>query len=49
MDHFYNSSLKNPVGNRHINEMRENGWKYLDPNITKLDYIKKVLGIWYNT
>ena len=49
MKRFYDSPLNNPVGSRYVQEMKENGWKYLDPHITDIKYIKKVLGIWYNT
>lgn len=49
MGSFYNSPIKNPVGKRRKEEMLEKGWKYLDPNIVKVDYINKVVGIWYDT
>lgn len=48
MKKFYDAPLKNPVGKRYMQEMIENGWKYLDPHLVELNYINKVLSIWYN-
>jgi len=47
MSGFYQSPLQNPIGTEKINKMIENGWKYLDPNVTSLDTIKNMLSGWY--
>lgn len=44
---FYDSPVKNPIGKRRIATMRQNGWKYLDPNVMPLDEIKKIVSVWY--
>ncbi len=44
---FYNSPIQNPIGQEIVSEMIENGWKYLDPNITSIDKIKSSLSGWY--
>jgi len=47
MGNFYNSPVQNPIGQEKIKKMKENGWKYLDPNITSIDTIKSTLSGWY--
>jgi len=47
MGKFYHSPLVNPVGVETVEEMKENGWKYLDPNVRPLKEIQNVLGAWY--
>jgi len=47
MSGFYSSLVKNPVGREYIETMKENGWKYLSPNIMDLSEIKSVLNVWY--
>ena len=47
MGSFYHSPLLNPVGIEYRDEMRKNGWKYLDPNVRPLEEINKILGAWY--
>ena len=47
MGNFYGSPIQNPIGQEKIEEMKENGWKYLDPNITSIDIIKSTLSGWY--
>lgn len=44
---FYNSPVKNPIGKRRMAEMRQKGWKYLDPNVMTLDEIKRIVSVWY--
>lgn len=44
---FYNSPVMNPVGQDYIERMKENGWKYLAPNIRDMSEIKKVVSVWY--
>lgn len=47
MGNFYNSPVQNPIGKEKIEKMKENGWKYLDPNITNIDIIKNTISGWY--
>jgi len=47
MGNFYNSPVQNPIGQEKIEKMKENGWKYLDPNVTPMDTIKSTLSGWY--
>ncbi len=49
MDKFYNSPIKNPVAHEQIEKMKENGYKYLTPEIRTMDEIKKVISIWYKS
>lgn len=44
---FYNSPILNPIGQEKVSKMIENGWKYLDPNITSINTIKSSLSGWY--
>jgi len=47
MSNFYSKPISNPDGKKFRDKMIENGWKYLDPNIRKLDDIKRVVDVWY--
>ena len=47
MSNFYNSPIVNPVGIKQVSQMRENGWKYLDPNVRTMAQIKKMVSVWY--
>ena len=47
MGNFYNSPIQNPIGQEKVAKMKENGWKYLDPNVTPIDTIKNTLSGWY--
>ena len=47
MGNFYGSPVQNPIGQEKIVEMKENGWKYLDPNVTSMDIIQSTLSGWY--
>lgn len=47
LNSFYNSPVKNPIGKERIRKMKENGWKYLDPNVMTLDELKKIVSVWY--
>lgn len=47
MGNFYNSPIQNPIGQEKVAKMKENGWKYLDPNVTPIDTIKSTLSGWY--
>jgi tRNA uridine 5-carbamoylmethylation protein Kti12 len=45
---FYGSPIVNPVGKDNVKVMRENGWKYLSPNIYPMERIKSATNAWYN-
>ena len=45
---FYHSNIINPVGREHIKVMRENGWKYLSPNVIPMNEIKRRTKAWYS-
>ena len=47
MGNFYNSPIQNPIGKEKVEKMKENGWKYLDPNVTSMDIIKNTISGWY--
>jgi predicted kinase len=49
MNKFFNSPVLNPVGKKYIEQMRENGWKYLSPNVRDMSDIKKVVSVWYRS
>ncbi len=49
MGSLYNSPIVNPVGQNQKNEMKENGWKYLHPNVRTMDQIKKMVSVWYKS
>jgi len=44
---FMSSEITNPIGIRTKEEMIQNGWKYLVPNIYTKEYIEKIVSIWY--
>lgn len=44
---FYTSPVKNPVGIRHIDEMKSKGLKYLTPEIYTQEQMKKMSNIWH--
>ena len=45
---FYTSPVENPLGKQSIKMMKENGWKYLSPNIYTMDEIKTYTNRWYS-
>ena len=47
MDRFYNSPISNPIGKEYVEEMKENGWKYLSPNVMSMDVIESTANAWY--
>lgn len=49
MSNFYSRPISNPDGQKMRDEMIENGWKYLSPNIKSLDNIKRVIDVWYES
>jgi len=44
---FYDGVIQNPIGKERYDLMKKNNWKYLDPNIMKIDDIKKIIDKWY--
>jgi len=49
MSSFYNSPIVNPTGQQNIKVMRENGWKYLHPEVRDMSQIKKMVSVWYKS
>ncbi len=47
ISYFYDTDVENPVGKKNLQLMRENNWKYLDPNIMTLGEIRSELSNWY--
>ena len=47
MNNFYNSKLLNPVGIGMVEEMIENGWKYMSDGVREVAEIKTILDAWY--
>jgi predicted kinase len=46
---FYSSPIKNPRGNETIRLMRENGWKYLVPNVYDKQELQSLSNKWYKS
>lgn len=46
---FYNEEVKNPVGIRILEQLKENKEKYIAPSILDEDALKKKLSTWYKT
>lgn len=44
---FYTSDIKNPIGKEVVRLMRENGWKYLVPNIYDKKELQSLANKWY--
>jgi len=44
---FFTEPVKNQIGQRLITEMKESGEKYLVPNVYSMEYIQKVVSVWY--
>jgi dephospho-CoA kinase len=49
MGRFFDSPIKNPVGQDTIKRMKEEGLKYLTPEIRDMSEIKKVVSVWYRS
>lgn len=49
MEFFYDSPVKNPIGQQYLQRMRENGWKYLTPNIFTMGELKQMTSQWYRS
>lgn len=47
ISYFYDAEIKNPIGSQRYDEMIKYGYKYLDPNIVKMEEIKRSLDTWF--
>lgn len=47
VSYFFTADIQNPIGRERYDLMRENGWKYLDPNIMQLSEIKELISRWF--
>lgn len=47
VSNFFRDEIRNPVGKRTVERMRENGWKYLVPHIYSKEQIERLVGSWY--
>jgi hypothetical protein len=43
---FYDSPVVNPIGKEYIRVMRDNGWKYLSPNVIGFSKIREEANAW---
>lgn len=44
---FFHKDVENPVGERRIQKMKENNWKYLAPNVYTKEQLQRFVGSWY--
>jgi shikimate kinase len=44
---FFTSPVKNPIGKRTIEEMKHDGIKTLTPAVFDIEYIQKIVSVWY--
>jgi len=44
---FFTEPVSNQIGQRLITQMEETGDKYLVPNVYSMEYIQKVVSVWY--
>ena len=44
---FFTSPISNPIGQRIEAQMQEQGLKTLAPEIYSIDYLEKIVGVWY--
>jgi hypothetical protein len=49
ISYFYDADIQNPVGKDYYNQMVENNWPYLVPNILTNGEIKTILGRWFTS
>jgi tRNA uridine 5-carbamoylmethylation protein Kti12 len=49
MEFFYDSPIKNPIGQQTIQKMRDNGWKYLVPEVYSMAELKQMVSQWYRS
>ena len=46
---FYDAPVKNTIGLKTIATMRENGWKYLTPNVYSEQDLRQVVSSYYRS
>lgn len=44
---FFTEPVQNAIGQRLVTQMSESGSKYLVPDVYSMEYIKKVVSVWY--
>ena len=44
---FFTEPVQNTIGQRLLDSMKESGDKYLVPNVYTMEYIEKVVSVWY--
>jgi len=44
---FFTENVENAIGQRLVQSMEESGDKYLVPNVYTMEYIQKVVSVWY--
>ena len=44
---FFTEPVSNMIGQRLVTQMNDTGEKYLVPNVYSMEYIKKVVSVWY--
>lgn len=49
VSYFYDTSVKNPVGQKTIATMMENGWKYLTPDVYTESELKSIVSEYYRS
>lgn len=47
VSYFYESSIKNPIGQGYYNLIKSYGWKYLTPNVMPMAELKGKVADWY--
>lgn len=46
---FYTSEIKNPIGQRIVEQAKQEGYKYLSPHIYDFDVIMRYTSMWYTS
>jgi len=46
---FYTSPIRNPIGRENVRLMRENGWRYLTPNLYGESELKGIASGWFRS
>jgi len=49
ISYFYTSSIRNPIGKANIETMKDNGWKYLTPNIYTKNELDRMAKMWFRS
>jgi hypothetical protein len=48
MEFFYDTPVKNPIGQQNVQRMRENGWKCIVPELYSPSELKRMVGVLCN-